>query len=215
MRGTWPPKVLSSDGTWSKRLPKGLYDEGILCQACDSALGKWDQHAWEALAPPPPPGTQQHYRLRSEYPKLKLFFVSLLWRAHHSPKEFFGHVRLNIEQETRAREMLLTEDPGEPQDFGVALGRYEDELAQGTISQPDMIRAEGINCYRFSLGAVAAVVKVDTRPFNSALLPFVLAPDRPLLVALFEFRSSRLYLDVVDLFRARARPREPCRSPTR
>ena len=51
-----------------------------------------------------------------DYPALKLFLLSLLWRMGVSRLHFFREVELGP-HESRLREMLLKNDPGEPDEY--------------------------------------------------------------------------------------------------
>jgi hypothetical protein len=55
-----------------------------------------------------------------DYPRLKLFFLSLLWRADVTSDPMFKAVRLGA-HEQRIRKMILQKDPGSPEDYSVVL----------------------------------------------------------------------------------------------
>ena len=52
-----------------------------------------------------------------DYARLKLFFISVLWRAHLSQDQFFDAVDLGPWQST-ARQMIWEGDPGLPAILG-------------------------------------------------------------------------------------------------
>ncbi len=46
--GQDPPRLLTNkEKEYPKRMPIGVYDSNILCEACESRFGDWDDYAWE------------------------------------------------------------------------------------------------------------------------------------------------------------------------
>jgi hypothetical protein len=189
----------------------GVYDKEILCACCDNFVGRWDGYAAELLCRPLASfgkveelEAQQFFCLQGvEYARLKLFFVSLIWRAHLTTQPFFAQVDLGPWAKI-ARKMILNEDPREPNTFGVSIVRYEHPLAEATMSPPKAIRFGGINCYRVSVPNYAFLVKVDQRPYPTDRHGFLLVPDMPFFVGLFEYKESRLFDDALECFRRRS-----------
>lgn len=209
-RGT-PREFSTEPGAFPKKRPIGVYDKTILCAHCDNFMGRWDGYAAELLCKPLESfgsvedlKAQQFFCLeRVDYVKLKLFFVSLIWRAHLSTQPFFEQVNLGPFAGV-ARKMILDEDPGEPNTFGVSMVRYEDPLAEATMNLAEVIRFEGIKCYRLNIPNYAILVKVDRRPYPADRLGFLLTPDTPFFIGLFEYRGSRLFENALEFFRSRS-----------
>lgn len=59
--------------------------------------------------------------VRVDYLRFRLFALSLLWRASVSSLDFFKDVKLNAIDEERLRSMLVRQDPGSPEDYGMFL----------------------------------------------------------------------------------------------
>jgi hypothetical protein len=204
-----PREFSTEPGVFPKKRPMGVYDKEILCARCDNFMGRWDGYAAELLCRPLESfgrlehlETQQFFYLEGfDYAKLKLFFVSLIWRAHLTTQPFFEQVNLGPWAGV-ARKMIQDEDPGGLNTFGVSVVRYENPLAEATMSPAEVIRFGGINCYRVSLPNYAFLVKVDQRPYPTNRHGFVLAPDMPFFVGLFEYRESRLFENALDCFRS-------------
>lgn len=220
------PHIYSTaENAFPKRSPVGIYDSEILCGECDNRIGDWDNYAQrllltplEAYGAPEELRRQKYFTIRDlDYALLKLFFVSLLWRADQSGHDFFGGVDLGQSWRERTKEMVLTGDPGGPEEIGVTLVRYEHRLAERTIYNPEKVRSDALNFYRFSLGSYVAMIKVDRRPFKSSMQPFVLRPNEHLLVGLFEYEDSRLYRDIVERVRGglfvKSDAGKQCRTP--
>ncbi len=112
----------------SRQRQSGIHDPGILCADCDNkVIGPWDNYAQTLLLGSFDPknysgnGTNQLYRLDNfDYVKLKLFFMSLLWRASVTSKNFFKNVDLGS-WEANLRQKLLAADPGGRDDYSTIL----------------------------------------------------------------------------------------------
>ena len=184
-------------GTYPKRSPIGVYDPRLLCHSCEARFSSWDDYAKRLLLA----RFQEacYFVINEEriaykfdavdYRKLKMFFVSLLWRASASNREFFASVSLGPFQEL-ARQMILTNNPGEPENFAVILSRFEHPTAVVMLN-PDSTKFDGVNFCRFYLASYVVLIKVDRRPLPRAFEGLQLAPDRRLLVLLRDFRSSK------------------------
>lgn len=100
--GLAPEMHSNSPGSYPKRMPVGIYDPLILCGDCDRKMGQWDDYAQELLLKRFSEASviqlnQQTVYWRVEHYhhlKLKLFFVSLLWRASVSQQSFFKRISL-------------------------------------------------------------------------------------------------------------------------
>jgi|SRR4028118_333852 hypothetical protein len=192
-----PVKVYSTEkGIYPKRAPQGIYDSKILCDECDHRIGDWDNAAQRFLLTPlkqygDPAAIEERGWFEAsdfDYTRLKLFFISLLWRAHITSHPFFAKVELGP-WERIARKRIISEEPGTVEDFSTLLARYEHPLAMA-LRNPEYMRFYGLNYYRFRAASYVAIIKVDKRPIDRDLLPFALAADRPIVVRLHDFLSS-------------------------
>jgi hypothetical protein len=206
-------KVMSNrDAEFPRRLPIGLYDPQILCAPCDNLIGTWDEYGVEVLiqkrhAFKPVPSADDPVAFvldQFDYARLKLFFLSVLWRANESSLPFFSKVQLGPYRD-RLFQMLSTEDPGSAEEFSVLLSAFtlENKIPDaGTpILDPHPERWEGVHAYRLSLGAITAYVKVDQPPYSASLAALVLRPDHPLTLIAREFAGSaeaRVARSIVD-----------------
>jgi hypothetical protein len=111
---------------------------------------------------------------------LKLFFLSLLWRASVSRHFFFRRVTTGP-FERELRRMLLTGDPGAPEEFAVNLGRFDNPTYAG-ILDPHLDRYEGINYCRLYLGSFVTYMKVDRRPPPAFLVDLAMRDGVPIVV---------------------------------
>ncbi|MEW6245232.1 MAG: hypothetical protein AB1555_00805 [Nitrospirota bacterium] len=175
-------------GARPKRVPVGVYDKSILCRPCDNMYSPWDKHAQEVLLR----DSLHHeaiydgravvgWRIRTfEYPQMKLFFLSLLWRASVSKQDFYRRVATGpFEEELRT--MIAAQDPGEPTRFAVVLAKF-DAPGYTAMLDPHPDRYDGVNYVRFYLAGFVAYIKVDRRPPTEPLASFILQPDTPITV---------------------------------
>src|SRR5262245_48953601 len=97
------PRLLSNNTEdYPKRAPVGVYDEKILCAGCEPQFGPWDQYAQEVLSEPPRGQVLKvgkhvvGYELSEawRYDLLKLFFISVAWRASVSTHDFYKRISL-------------------------------------------------------------------------------------------------------------------------
>jgi len=183
------PTILVNKSDYPKRSPQGIYDKGILCGPCDNIIGKWDQYAQEVLTV-----DMSGFTLIAEgqniggwerpeynYELLKLFFISLLWRASISTHSFYAGIDIGRKFEEQARQMLRDGRAGGAHDFGVAIARFVEPLGNAFFD-PHMERMNKVNHVRFYLAGFIAYMKVDKRPYDTGLEHFLLADGEPLRV---------------------------------
>lgn len=174
--GETPAEYSFVPGVPLKRSPTGPYDADMLCEACERMFGKWDDYGVKFLRRPlgefklvqgrTREGVEQDGTgiLRTadvDYRRLKLFLLSVLWRAHSSGNKMFERVRLGP-FEARLRAMLLARDPGEKTDFPVWLMRFHSERAP-TVIQPFRGEMQGVMGYTFHFGMHDVMFAVDHR----------------------------------------------------
>ena len=126
------------------------------------------------------------------YTKLKLFFLSVLWRAGASSQEFFKRVDLGPHFDT-LRNRLLNADPGQPDEYAVVLAVFDDDPDWAKIMDPfpERYGETGIRFYRLYVGNFIAYVKVDQRPAESPMRDLQLTPDAPLRIVQRTFAESK------------------------
>lgn len=115
-----PMRILANNHEdYPRRAPTWVYDSTILCSGCEPRFGEWDQYGQEILADVPlgvPQKIGSHivgYELAEwRYEPLKLFFVSLAWRASVSTHDFYRRIRLGP-YESQAKAMLESSRAGD------------------------------------------------------------------------------------------------------
>lgn len=134
--------------------------ERLLCQECETALSVYEGYARGVLVggvgleiQKLTDGFQVH---NLEYAKLKLFQLSVLWRAGVAGHSFFSEVTLGSHAET-LRKMLLASDPGAATDYGCILVPVvaDGQLVTDLITQPLLEVVSGWQILRLVLGGHA------------------------------------------------------------
>lgn len=205
------------------RAPIGAYDATILCAACDNRFSPWDQHAQdvmlrdfsESTAIGDDAGSVIGWTIPTfDYKLLKLFFVSLLWKASVSTHKFFGSIDPRPFNETM-RGMILAEDPGDPETFSVALGRFADPRYRAILNpHPQRFTGDSTNFVWFYLGAFVACLKVDRRPTPDPFASLMMRPGSPIVVIhrSRKGKDARVMLDIArtsEHWKRDFRPKKP------
>jgi len=185
-------KVLSNrPGDHPKRVRTGFYDTGILCGPCDERIGIWDQYGAQVfvrelptLAPQPNAERPVAFMRRTfDFARLRLFLLSVLWRAGVSSLDMFRRVRLGP-YAAQLHRMILDGDPGDADNFSTVLSAFTvDGRLPSTgvpLSDPFRERWQGVNAYRLSFGTVTAYVKVDQSPFPPSFARIAMREGQPL-----------------------------------
>lgn len=180
-----------------RRSPIGIYDPEILCADCDAIFAPWDDYAQKVLSPELKNANAITDGIQIggwtiadyQYDLLKLFFISLLWRASVSQHPFYHRIKLGT-FEPIAQGMIAQSDPGQPEEFGVVLARFTDALGT-SILDPHPDRLDGIKYCRFYLGRYIAYIKTDARPPSETWRAFTMKPDQPLCIVARNLQRSK------------------------
>jgi hypothetical protein len=191
------PGLLITDkkGRYAQTVPKGVYDASILCEHCERRFSRWDDYgnellikSWHKFEKIEDRGEHLAYRLDGyDYSLLKMFVLSVLWRASVSGHVMFDRIDLGT-RELSLRNAILLSDPGDSDHFGVVLQAFDS--AEVGMLNPHGERFSGLRFCRLYLSHVIAFIKVDSRPFKDPFRSLALSPARPLVVLQKEFLSS-------------------------
>jgi hypothetical protein len=192
----------TSGQLFPKRQPVGVYDSGILCDACERKFDRVDAYGIkvllqsfpETLAPLLRMGRLVGFKCSDvDQDLLKRFFIATLWRASVSTHLFYSRVALGPRYERLAKQSVLSEPLTD--DFGVILSRWQYDAEHKSLvtglMDPFRERWGDENAYRFYFGEFVAYVKVDRRPFPPDLKLFALTAGPEVLVASRDFAKSK------------------------
>jgi hypothetical protein len=191
--------VTNTEGVFPRRIPKGVYDQTIVCEPCERSFSDYDSYAAHLFLKRFNEFEEVRdnnrrlmgYMLRDgDYRLLKLFAIAVLWRASASSQTFFSRVRLGP-FEAKAREMLVRGDPGDAANFATLFSVWDAADSVPLMMDPLAERWDGVRAYRFYLGRFVAYIKVDQRSFSEQLAKGALTPDGPLHVVSRQFAGSK------------------------
>ena len=173
-----------------KKTQTGIYDDSILCEHCERRFNPWDTYAAEFLIPEfgkdgfiyDDKGKGKGYVIEKyDYAKLKLFFLSVMWRASVSGNRYFRNIQLGL-HESNIRQMLDSNDPGHPDVYPIFLTRFIDEFGMYSMMDPYRDRLDNRNYNILNMAGYRAFIKTDKQDIPRLFAPLTLQPDRPLLI---------------------------------
>jgi hypothetical protein len=208
-------------GKYPKRAYLGVYDQEILCAECEKRFGDWDNYSQKILIE----DTQSTPLLERQelsvgynlgpydYSKLKLFFISMVWRASVSKQKFFSRVSLGP-FEQRARQLIENNNPSTQDDFSVCVSVFNSNaLGANGFLDPYTTHVDGVKYVCFYLGVYFASIKVDQRRAPPSLQCFELHPNSDLLMWETNFSLHQENMKKVLLSSKRSNvPRLKCHS---
>jgi hypothetical protein len=207
--GETPLLVSGNASEFIKRAPIGVYDEGILCEACEAKFSRVDSYGVEVLlnrfdelfAPIEHTDTIVAYQAKGIDQKLLLqFLIATLWRASVSTHRYYNRVDLGP-YELIARQSILDAQNDLPILFGAVLSRWtvdqkHDHSASGLMN-PFREKWDGVNAYRFYFGLTVGYIKVDPRPFPKPLSELALQAQPHVSVVTRSFSKSKDFAAMV------------------
>ena len=199
--GRAPLKLITNKaGEYGKKRPVGEYDKTTVCKDCENIWREWDDYAQKLLAEEPLNGQARYHDGQKiayivkdfDYKKLKLFFISILWRASVSNQPFFSRVSLGS-FEKMAKDFIANNNPGDSEDFSVILSKFCHPLGKQSIMDPYQYKNKktGVNYYRFYLAGYVADIKVDHKPTPMPLSQITISENKPLYILCRDFRKSK------------------------
>ena len=153
---------------------KGLREK-LLCKSCEDQISKYERYTSLLFRGDIEVENKTIGNLiivsPVDYPMLRLFMLSILWRSAISKLDFFTHVALGPHEE-RLRMMLKNEETSPPWLYGclIAAPLLEDEIQQGVMVQPTQARSqEGIKVFRFLFAGLAWVFFVSSHKHRNGI----------------------------------------------
>jgi hypothetical protein len=198
-----PVVVGSASDSYPMRRPGGLYDEELLCDPCEQRFGPWDQYGAECLLQGFERDAQRMahngetlaYQIDDwDQEKIRMFALSLLWRAAATTNPVFRRVTLGPYEE-RLRQLIVAGVPDSPDNFSVLLCRWharpENEKMALTQMSPYSWKLEGINMSKLFLGGFVFYIKSDQRAFTHPFPEIMLSLGQPVYAIAQELEDSK------------------------
>jgi hypothetical protein len=164
--------------------PQKGFREPLLCSGCEALISRYERHARRLFVDPLPvvalneARTREHERI--DYALLKLFVLSVIWRASVSKLRVFKHVDLGPHEQLLG-DMLLAGDPGQAGDYPVVIWvlHFQRERMPDLMTEPTYMRIDGLKCYRLMMTGFIFFVFVSKQNPSSRWLRLAIAPDKP------------------------------------
>jgi hypothetical protein len=194
----------------------GVYDREILCEECERLFSACDNYAktflqdtkWDKVEGVPPESPIGLVVREWDYKLLKLFPLSVLWRAHMTDQSFYGSVDLGPHVQAFAK-LIRDQDPGPPDLYPTMLFKFRstDSVVKPSAGflNPYRKRVEGRWCYVLSLPDFTFVVQLDRRPPLGPYARIRMDPEEPLAIPLRDFAKSAELRAMVETAQLRRR----------
>ncbi len=150
----------------NRLLQKGLR-EPLLCEPCEQRLSVSERYASMFLNGGVDISIRQNgdrlHLSNIDYKRLKLFQLSVLWRASVTSLPAFSQVNLGPHSE-KIRRMLANDDPGCAHEYGCIMFvlMHQQDVLPDLIVSPSRTRLAGHNAYRFVCGGLVFVYVVSS-----------------------------------------------------
>lgn len=176
---------------------KGLREK-LLCRICEERLCVYETYASTAFD-----GKKTEIPLDGviivkdvSYVQFKIFLLSILWRASVSSLDFFSEVSLG-RHESIIRTMILTNDPGPPDKYGVVPFALIDDgaIQSGLIMQPTRTKFYGHVGYRFVFGGFMWAFLVSGHQAPPEMKPLFPLEDNTLCIINGDFKECGVVRD--------------------
>jgi len=181
-----------------KKSPVGIYDASIVTIEGENIFDPLDDYASRLLLD----GQSSFKEIRDKgklcawslssynYLMLKLFALSVLWRADVSSHAAFSKVILGS-HEAVIRKMLLNDQPGLAEQYSVIISKWTENEFGPVFMDPFCEKYDGINYYRIYCGRYLLYVKVDKKKTKGSFSEAQLRPESGLVIVARELKRSK------------------------
>jgi hypothetical protein len=184
----------------------GHSDCNILCEDCERKFSPYDTHGHSVFTKvfeEPKIYRDNHghelaYLLSEvDYALLKLFVLSLLWRASVSGLYFYRNVDLGQSHEDRIKSLIASGSIEDADIYQFVCSHQKNAPYEKSIVPPEPQQIDGINFIHLYLPDIEIVVKVDKRPMPDSLRKLVITPKPPHYLFLYPFKRNNVasYID--------------------
>ena len=193
-------RIYSDQYNYEPESRTGVWDR-MVCDNCERIFQDWDQYGIDfvrtyrsgrrgvLLGPQSDPVAIAVDDF--DYTKLKLFVLSMLWRADANTQPLFRRIDLGSTWRNELTKTILFADPGSPEFLSVSASLFKTDIEKYFMADPHPEKYSGVNFVRFYVyGGFTFLIKVDRRasptPFGEAQL----TPDRPFPILLRNLSPS-------------------------
>ena len=175
-------RVYSNSAPRGQRSHTGVYGL-FLCESCENAFGPYDKYGVEFV--------KRHKDeigdstiCEVDYAKLKLWVMSMLWRADVCDDIFYEKADLGPKWRKALADSFRSKTPGDANHFSVVATIFDEQYSRlGAIFSPFPVKLSGVNFYKYYLPwGFTFFIKVDQRRPPQMLEPVTLKKGQPFIV---------------------------------
>lgn len=195
-----------SEKSFSKKSSQGVYDQ-FLCSECEALFGQWDDYAYTLFANTKPTNIVENPKTSDalvyeysdvDYQKIKLFFLSLLWRAHASSKGFFERFNLPYNHADELAEIIKSKVAPEPESWSVFVGKSE-QIISFILYEPAYLEIDKALFVKIYFPGYVVFIKINSAPIPASLFLHLLYPGFSLNVFRYDFERNGEITDAVNM----------------
>ena len=178
--------LLSSDPMKKEQfVQKGLREE-LLCHECERLFSGWEDYGrrvlYGGIEIQSAQGDGALYLKDLDFPKFRLFQLSLLWRMGISKLKFFEQVQLGPYEE-KIRQMLLALEPGDADSLPCSIVGVLFEGRPGNwFLPPERVMHKGKHCYRAIIGGFLFIFTVSKKKAPNQAMELFIKKDGSMTV---------------------------------
>ncbi|MBL7154102.1 MAG: hypothetical protein ISS79_10310 [Phycisphaerae bacterium] len=177
--------------------------EYLLCDDCEQKIGRYEKYFVEAVHYNKH-GTDKKHDSKHllienlDYKKMKLFFLSLLWRMSISSRPEFEVVSIEGAEE-RIREMILKDEPGDCTEYSVCAiaPLFDDGIEEGYFLGPFVSKRVSETIIRIVIGGILCSIST-ARQGTSLPQRLLLNESGSWIMPLRDFSSIPLLQEYIE-----------------
>ena len=189
-------------GPRERRDQPGHLKEHMLCEACECKFGNYEKPASEFLCRlneiRDETAMRPIWRTSLDYGRLKLFFLSLLWRCAVCSNRVARRVDLGPRLGSLTA-LILKGDPGAENEFPIMLRLVAEsrEARNAVLTVPEPVRRNGRYGYQMYGNGVEVSWIVDKRGASREDVPYILQSDGSWLMNIVRGRDCAVWARAV------------------
>ncbi|UCV27935.1 hypothetical protein [Ferribacterium limneticum] len=191
-----------AEGERNRYEQKGLRQK-LLCDNCEQQIGRYERYVSHVFGGTIELEYETHGRLvivkNIDYKAMRLFQLSVLWRAGISSLPFFSQVDLGRHQET-LRQLIASENTGNEWQYGCMMFSllHDGKLQSDLIVEPTPSKVEGTRGYRFVFGGHLWFFFVANHRSSNKLETQSLAPTGELRLLKSDLTSAKFITEIAN-----------------
>lgn len=186
-----PQKIIHGKPDNNRYLNTGDYDNSLLCDLCENHISSFETYGRNLFYGHSSNKFNASFsndgRFISledlDYKKLKLFFISILWKNSVSKREFYKTVSLGKKHNEEMRKMILNSQPLEDFKYPIYVVKLTDkDKVSNFISGFNKLRQDGIHSYLLLIDGYLFWYKISSHKPTEFDIKFRIKSDGSLII---------------------------------